>query len=224
MSELLVLDVDLKEGEGRWPVEVLLTIGQSGELTVLDRDSYKEIHVEILADCNEMEEHCPGEVIKCPTVSYNYSNSAAPKKQRLGCSGGEGPLLCLSPNSCCVLVVNGNTLRLYQIASAILALKGTHASSHSSSSSFDLCLPNLFSLDPNASEAPRCSRLLSLAVVSSLSPWDIAVSCSRLQVLQGTDFVRKVLEHFSADYENHSSTLKDLVVRQFFTACSLLHV
>lgn len=67
-----------------------------------------------------------------------------------------------------------------------------------------------------------CSRLLSLAVVSSLSPWDIAVSCTRLQARYDANFIRKLLEHFSADYEHHSSTIKDHVVRQFFTACSFL--
>jgi len=66
--------------------------------------------------------------------------------------------------------------------------------------------------------------MLSLAVVSSLCPWDLAVSCARLHVRQGNDFVRKVLEHFSADYEAHSSSLKELLVTQFFTACALLHV
>lgn len=46
MSELLVFeDVDMKENEGQWPVEVLVTVGEGpgGHLTVLDRDSYKEI-------------------------------------------------------------------------------------------------------------------------------------------------------------------------------------
>ncbi len=48
MSELLVFeDVDMmKEGQGEWPVEVLLTISPSGIVTILNRDSYKEIHVE----------------------------------------------------------------------------------------------------------------------------------------------------------------------------------
>lgn len=56
MSELLVFeDVDMKESEGSWPVELLVTVGGAGggasdQLTILDRDSYKEILTESLAD------------------------------------------------------------------------------------------------------------------------------------------------------------------------------
>ena len=54
MSELLVFeDVDMKEGEGKWPVEVLLTLGDSGEISVLDRDTYKELHAETLPSTEE---------------------------------------------------------------------------------------------------------------------------------------------------------------------------
>ncbi len=43
MSEILVFeeDVDMKEGEGKWPVEVLVGVTESGHLTVLNRDSNK---------------------------------------------------------------------------------------------------------------------------------------------------------------------------------------
>ena len=44
MSELLVFeDVDMKESEGQWPMEVLVTVGEgsAGQLTVLDRDSLR---------------------------------------------------------------------------------------------------------------------------------------------------------------------------------------
>ena len=39
--------------------------------------------------------------------------------------------------------------------------------------------------EPTTPEIPRCSRLLSLATVSALSPWDLAVTISRLEVKQG---------------------------------------
>lgn len=189
MSELLVFeDVDMKEGEGKWPVEVLLTLGDSGEISVLDRDTYKELHAETLPSTEETT----------PPVA---------KRQRLMANGQRGdredvrsaPLLCLSPNACCVLVIRDNMLQLYQIVNVVLGLK-----------------------DSGVPEVSCCSRLLSLAVVSSLSPWDIAVSCTRLQARYDANFIRKLLEHFSADYEHHSSTIKDHVVRQFFTACSFL--
>jgi len=43
MSEILVFeeDVDMKEGEGKWPVEVLVGVTEAGHLTVLNRDSNK---------------------------------------------------------------------------------------------------------------------------------------------------------------------------------------
>ena len=103
-------------------------------------------------------------------------------------------------------------------------------------------------LDSSTPEVPRCSRLLSLAAVSYLSPWDLVVTCSRLEPAMGKlgggggggsllclfytilcsdcvgpGFVKKVLDHFTEDYKNHSSTLKSRVIRQFFTVCSLLH-
>ena len=34
------------------------------------------------------------------------------------------PLLCLSPNACCVLVIRDNMLQLYQIVNVVLGLKG----------------------------------------------------------------------------------------------------
>ena len=88
--------------------------------------------------------------------------------------------------------------------------------------------------DSASPEVSHLSRLLALAVVSSLSTWDLAVSCARLHLFSGAPggteqdgseggLVKKVLEHFSTDYELHSSSWKDLIVRQCFTACSLLH-
>lgn len=70
----------------------------------------------------------------------------------------------------------------------------------------------------------QLSRLLSLAVVGCLSPWDLVVSTARLQAHLGQDLVHKVLQHFSADYELHSSSLKQVLVMQFFSTCSLLHM
>ena len=61
-------------------------------------------------------------------------------------------------------------------------------------------------------------------MVSSLSPWDLAVASARLQVQLGVEFVRQVMEHLCVDYELHSSMLKQLVLTQFFTACSMLHM
>ena len=45
MSELLVFEEDMKESEGKWPVELLVTVGGPGNrtLTLLDRDAYKEL-------------------------------------------------------------------------------------------------------------------------------------------------------------------------------------
>ena len=45
MSELLLggeLE-DIKEGDGKWPVEVVVAIETEGEVTVLNRDSYKAL-------------------------------------------------------------------------------------------------------------------------------------------------------------------------------------
>lgn len=59
MSELLFEDVD-KESEGKWPVELLLTAGGCGcQVTLLDRDSYKEVTTWALAE--EGEGVAPGE-------------------------------------------------------------------------------------------------------------------------------------------------------------------
>ena len=53
------------------------------------------------------------------------------KKQRLDdANEKEGkeeevcPLVCLSPNACCVLLVHGQSLQVYQIINPILGLKG----------------------------------------------------------------------------------------------------
>ena len=43
MSELLLDDEDIKEGDGKWPVEIVVAIETSGEVIVLNRDSYKEL-------------------------------------------------------------------------------------------------------------------------------------------------------------------------------------
>ena len=44
MSEILDFEgVDMKEGEEKWPVEVLVGVGEAGQLVVLDRDSNKLI-------------------------------------------------------------------------------------------------------------------------------------------------------------------------------------
>lgn len=49
MSELLVFeDVDMKEGEGKWPVELLVTIGHSRQLTIYGRENYKELVSEMI--------------------------------------------------------------------------------------------------------------------------------------------------------------------------------
>lgn len=63
-----------------------------------------------------------------------------------------------------------------------------------------------------------------MAALTSLSTWDLAVSTARLQVSKGTEFLRKVLEHWCVDYELHSSVLKQALVNQYFTTCSLLHM
>ena len=39
MSELL-LDEDIKEGDGKWPVEVVVAVEMDGTVIVLNRDSY----------------------------------------------------------------------------------------------------------------------------------------------------------------------------------------
>ena len=69
MSELLVFeDAELKESEGQWPVEVLVTMGTGGgagaggQLMLLDRDSYKEIASEGLTDPAKGE-GLPGEIV-----------------------------------------------------------------------------------------------------------------------------------------------------------------
>ena len=43
MSELLLGDEDIKEGDGKWPVEVVVAVETGGVITVLNRDSYKEL-------------------------------------------------------------------------------------------------------------------------------------------------------------------------------------
>ena len=64
MSELLVFeDVDMKEGEGKWPVELLVTLGHSRQLTIYGRDNYKEIVAETIREGGGgREEGVPGEV------------------------------------------------------------------------------------------------------------------------------------------------------------------
>ena len=63
MSELLVFEDVMKESEGQWPVEVLVTVGEgpAGQLTVLDRDSYKEIASHSMNADSEKGERSPGE-------------------------------------------------------------------------------------------------------------------------------------------------------------------
>ena len=43
MSELLLGEEDIKEGDGKWPVEVVVAVETGGVVTVLNRDSYKEL-------------------------------------------------------------------------------------------------------------------------------------------------------------------------------------
>lgn len=44
-----------------------------------------------------------------------------------------------------------------------------------------------------------------------------------LTCLSAPDFVKRVLEHFSEDFRANSSSLRDQILRQYFTTCSLLH-
>jgi len=65
--------------------------------------------------------------------------------------------------------------------------------------------------------------MLSLAAVTAQLPWDLAVLCCRLDDKDSVKFVKDVLGHFSEDFQKNSSSMKDHILRQYFTACSLLH-
>lgn len=64
MSELLVFtEDDMKESEGKWPVELLVTLGggDNRTLALLDRDSYKEVFTETLRQEGVAEGMAPSE-------------------------------------------------------------------------------------------------------------------------------------------------------------------
>ena len=90
--------------------------------------------------------------------------------------------MSLSPSACCVAVANGNSITFYQAGSVVLGLKGEPNTVKLGQN--EVCtLTTLQCRLPDSStpEVPRCSRLLSLAAVSYYSPWDLAVTCSRLE-------------------------------------------
>ena len=62
MSELLLGgDDEIKEGDGKWPMEVVVAIGTGGEVMVLNRDSYKALlSVEPESSVEKMDTGIPG--------------------------------------------------------------------------------------------------------------------------------------------------------------------
>lgn len=53
-----------EETEGKWPVELLVTLGRSGQITLLDRDSYNELLTENLTDCNHRQQTTPPGILR----------------------------------------------------------------------------------------------------------------------------------------------------------------
>lgn len=69
---------------------------------------------------------------------------AVAKKQRMEGEGeGACPLVCLSPNACCVFVVRAQCLQLYQIVRPLLGLKGVYHPLTSAPHTLSLSSPSL---------------------------------------------------------------------------------
>ncbi|XP_064402948.1 uncharacterized protein LOC135348605 isoform X2 [Halichondria panicea] len=127
------------------------------------------------------------------------SDTPVAKRRKLDQSdSSHGCLVTLSPNACCMAVARGSTVLLYHTGRLILGLK-----------------------DSSVPVVPRCSRLLSLSLVSGHTPWDLAVTCSRLEQEQGVGFVDQVFDHFSGDFNNNSSQSR--LLQQFYSTSALLH-
>ena len=63
MSELLVLG-ELEEGENKWPVEVLVTVGEKGEVTIFNRESYNVLCTSKPVKQDQQDSEYPGETVR----------------------------------------------------------------------------------------------------------------------------------------------------------------
>ena len=85
MSELL-LDEDIKEGDGKWPVEVVVAVETDGTVIVLNRDSYNELlSVKPEPITESMDIGLPGLLTRVcaprsSTISSNFTFSFEEKK------------------------------------------------------------------------------------------------------------------------------------------------
>lgn len=179
MSELLDLGVEDSQVELKWPVELLVTVSEDGELAVFNRDAYKVL---LKYQCSE------------------DADLSEPAAKRARNASRAGYVVCLSPSASCVAIARGDTISMYNTGGLILGVK-----------------------DASTPEVPRLSRLLSVAAVGSLSPWDLILTACRMEPKQGAGFVEKVLAHFSEDFNKNSSSLKPMLMRHYFTTCFLLH-
>ena len=75
MSELLVFgDEDMmKEGEQRWPTEVVVSGAVSGEVTIFSRESCKVLLTEKGQKEEGIEEEFPGIIVVCLTSLKQFS-------------------------------------------------------------------------------------------------------------------------------------------------------
>eukprot|EP00731_Ephydatia_muelleri_P027367 Em0019g240a len=177
VTDILMLGVGEEtypSSEARWPPEVIAFGLEGGSVVLLNRDTYRVMATHQLRGAEE---------------SSTLSQPAAKR-----CKMQEaGPVVCLSPNACCLIASHKNTLQLF-------------------------CNGELLS---GLNDVSHCCSLLRISASTRRSPWDIAVLCSRNAARDhDSGKVRKVLTQLGAEYVQRSATSDQTF---YFSTCVLLH-
>lgn len=109
-NDIIMYDNDSDaHSEGKWPVEVLVIVGEEGGMIAINRDSYKPLS------------SCAPPPPERPSFPASKKHKAEPPSSSTSSPGKW--VVTLSPNACCVAVANRNIVRLYQAGGLILGLK-----------------------------------------------------------------------------------------------------
>lgn len=157
VTDMLMLGVEEESypsSEARWPPEVLVFGLEGGNVVLLNRDTYKVMAIYQLRGTDES------------------STLGQPAAKRFKVQEA-GPVVCLSPNACCLVASHKNTLQI-------------------------LCNGELLT-GPN--DVSHCCSLLRISAATRRVPWDVVVLCSR-SAAKGHDSgkVRQVLSQLGAEY------------------------
>lgn len=177
VTDILMLGVEesYPPSEPRWPPEVLALGLEAGSIVLLNRDTYK-----MITSCQLKG-------------AEDFSPSAQPAAKRCKVQQEAGPVICMSPNACCLAASHKNTLQIF-------------------------CNGELVA-GPN--DVARCCSLLGISASTRRTPWDIAVLCARSAAKdRDPEKLKHVLAQLGSDYAQRTTTSDQTF---YFSTCVLLH-